>query len=65
MKLCMKLMKDITQINSQNSDVENMYKWLDIYHCEWKNNEIKPNQSLVGKTPAEIYWGREVARKAT
>jgi len=21
-------------------------------------------QSLVGKTPAEIYWGREVAKKA-
>jgi putative transposase len=24
----------------------------------------KPHQSLVGKTPAEIYWGREVARMA-
>ena len=24
----------------------------------------RPHQSLVGKTPAEIYWGREVARKA-
>jgi len=25
---------------------------------------VLPHQSLVGKTPAEIYWGREVARKA-
>jgi len=25
---------------------------------------FRPHQSLVGKTPAEIYWGREVARKA-
>jgi len=29
----------------------------------WKYFE-RPHQSLVGKTPAEIYWGREVARKA-
>ena len=27
-------------------------------------NFKRPHQSLVGKTPAEIYWGREVARKA-
>jgi len=27
-------------------------------------NFERPHQSLVGKTPAEIYWGREVARKA-
>ncbi|HJL71256.1 MAG TPA: integrase core domain-containing protein, partial [Candidatus Poseidoniia archaeon] len=26
-------------------------------------NFERPHQSLVGKTPAEIYWGREVARK--
>jgi len=26
--------------------------------------EDPTHQSLVGKTPAEIYWGREVARKA-
>jgi hypothetical protein len=23
-----------------------------------------PHQSLEGKTPTEIYWGRKVARKA-
>ena len=27
-------------------------------------NFKRPHQSLVGKTPAEIYWGREVAKKA-
>jgi hypothetical protein len=27
-------------------------------------NFERAHQSLVGKTPAEIYWGREVARKA-
>ena len=27
-------------------------------------NFERPDQSLVGNTPAEIYWGREVARKA-
>jgi putative transposase len=27
-------------------------------------NLERPHQSLVGNTPAEIYWGREVARKA-
>jgi len=27
-------------------------------------NFERPHQSLVGKTPAEIHWGREVARKA-
>jgi len=27
-------------------------------------NFERPHQSLVGNTPAEIYWGREVARKA-
>ena len=27
-------------------------------------NFERPHQSLVGKTPAEIYWGREVAKKA-
>ena len=26
-------------------------------------NFERPHQSLVGKTPAEIYWGREVAKK--
>jgi putative transposase len=26
-------------------------------------NFERPHQSLVGKTPAEIYWGGEVARK--
>ena len=25
---------------------------------------LHTHQSLVGKTPAEIYWGREVAKKA-
>ena len=27
-------------------------------------NFERPHQSLVGKTSAEIYWGREVAKKA-
>ena len=27
-------------------------------------NFERPHKSLVGKTPAEIYWGTEVARKA-
>ena len=27
-------------------------------------NFERPHQSLVGNTPAEIYWGSEVARKA-
>jgi len=32
-------------------------------YFEFYNFE-RPHQSLVGKTLAEIYWGREVARKA-
>ena len=32
-------------------------------YFEFYNFE-RPHQSLVGNTPAEIYWGREVARKA-
>ena len=31
-------------------------------YFEFYNFE-RPHQSLVGKTTAEIYWGREVARK--
>ena len=31
-------------------------------YFEFYNFE-RPHQSLVGKTPAEIYWGREVAKK--
>jgi len=39
---------------------------------KWNNNKEyfkfynfeRPHQSLVGNTPAEIYWGSEVARKA-
>jgi len=27
-------------------------------------NFDRPHQSLARKTPAEIYWGREVAKKA-
>ena len=27
-------------------------------------NFERPHQSLAGKTPVEIYWGREVTRKA-
>ena len=30
----------------------------------WVCTVLRQHQSLVGKTPAEIYWGREVARKA-
>jgi putative transposase len=33
-------------------------EYLKFYNFE------RPHQSLVGKTPAEIYWGSEVARKA-
>ena len=32
-------------------------------YFEFYNFE-RPHQSLVGKTPAEIYWEREVAKKA-
>ena len=32
-------------------------------YFEFYNFE-RPHQSLVGKTPAEIYWGSEVAKKA-
>ena len=38
------------------------YLTIDVYF-EFYNFE-RPHQSLVGKTPAEIYWGREVAKKA-
>jgi putative transposase len=27
-------------------------------------NFERPHQSMVGKTPAEVYWGSEIARKA-
>ena len=33
-------------------------EYFEVYNLE------RPHQSLGGKTPAEIYWGREVARKA-
>jgi transposase InsO family protein len=33
-------------------------------YFEFYNFE-RPHQSLVGKTPAEIYWGREVAKKGS
>jgi putative transposase len=33
-------------------------KYFEFYDFE------RPHPSLLGKTPAEIYWGREVARKA-
>jgi len=32
-------------------------------YFEFYNFE-RPHQSLVGKTSAEIYWGREVAKKS-
>ena len=32
-------------------------------YFEFSNFE-RPHQSLVGKTPAEIYWGRDVVKKA-
>ena len=32
-------------------------------YFEFSNFE-SPHQSLAGKTPAEIYWGREVVKKA-
>jgi len=32
-----------------------------IKNCE---EYCGPHQSLVGKTPAEIYWGRDVVKKA-
>ena len=36
----------------------NGWEYFEFYNFE------RPHQSLVGKTPAEIYWGREVSRKA-
>jgi len=32
-----------------------------IKNCE---KYCGPHQSLAGKTPAEIYWGRDVVKKA-
>ena len=32
-------------------------KYFELYNSE------KPHQSLVGKTPAEIYWGRDVVKR--
>jgi hypothetical protein len=37
---------------------QNIKEYFKFYNFE------RPYQSLVGKTPAEIYWGSEVARKA-
>ena len=34
-------------------------EYFEIYNFE------RPHQSLLGETPAEIYWGREVVKKAT
>jgi len=42
--------------------VQELFSGLKEYF-EFYNFE-RSHQSLVGKTPAEIYWGREVARKA-
>jgi len=33
-------------------------EYFDFYNFE------KPHQSLAGRTPAEIYWGRDVFKKA-
>jgi len=33
-------------------------EYFEVYNFE------KPHQSLVGKTPVEIYWGRDVVRIA-
>jgi hypothetical protein len=30
----------------------------------WSNNGGRRNQSFSGKTPAEMYWGEEVAKMA-
>ena len=38
--------------------VSGLKEYFEFYNFE------RPHQSLVGKTPAEIYWGREVAKKA-
>lgn len=42
--------------------VPELLSWLKDYF-EFYNFE-RPHQSLAGKTPAEIYWGRKVASKA-
>ena len=34
-------------------------EYFELYNFE------RPHQSLVGKTPAEIHWGREVAQKGS
>jgi len=41
-----------------NNSLSGLKEYFEFYNFE------RPHQSLVGKTPAEIYWGREVARKA-
>ena len=43
-------------------NVSELLSGLEEYF-EFYNFE-RPHQSLVEKTPAEIYWGREVAKKA-
>ena len=42
--------------------VPELLSWLKEYF-EFYNFE-RPHQSPAGKTPAEIYWGREVVKKA-
>ena len=38
--------------------ISGLKEYFEFYNIE------RPYRSLVGKTPAEIYWGREIAKKA-
>ena len=37
---------------------QSLKEYFEFYNFE------RPHQSLVRKTPAEIYWGRDVVKKA-
>jgi len=52
----------IARHTAKGDDVPKLLSGLKEYFKFY--NFERPHQSLVGNTPAEIYWGREVARKA-
>jgi len=52
--------KGLVRREPQQIKTEPKSVWLQT----WSRQELFPPQSLVGNMPAEIYWGREVARKA-
>ena len=39
--------------------VSGLKEYFEFYNFE------RPHQSLAGKKPAEIYWGKEVVKKAS